>query len=398
VWPGPNILEAATQARYPRHCWCCSGRRLTGRRSICAATPDERQRHRHHRSDYALRRSTAGVGARSAARCCRSWSSAWVRRSGAKARRNKPVRSSPMCCRTASNSPMSNADLLVACGAGAGMAAAYGVPSAAHCSRSKCCAACWRFGSFCRRCSPRRSRPRCRGRCCRTRRPTRFRPIPCPHRWSAGHWRPGRSSAGYRSDTFVSWRGRTPTSRRAGAGSYFRASRCCCSARYRSPFPQLLGNGKELAQLAFADQVAPLLMVALLVLRPLGHDRLPRQRRTGRLVHAVVGTRGIARRSSRYRLVLGLARGSAGALCCSGCGCSVGRNDPRPHLLGRIDHGTDRTRPILHVAATDRGRGCNRGRTHARPALDLRCAFDRPGDQKAATRSTAGADLVRTPA
>jgi len=34
-------------------------------------------------------------------------------------------------------------------------------------------------------------------------------------------------------------------------------------------FPQLLGNGKELAQLAFADQVAPLLMVALLVLRPL---------------------------------------------------------------------------------------------------------------------------------
>jgi H+/Cl- antiporter ClcA len=34
-------------------------------------------------------------------------------------------------------------------------------------------------------------------------------------------------------------------------------------------FPQLLGNGKEIAQLAFTDQVAPLLMVALLVLRPL---------------------------------------------------------------------------------------------------------------------------------
>jgi CIC family chloride channel protein len=34
-------------------------------------------------------------------------------------------------------------------------------------------------------------------------------------------------------------------------------------------FPQLLGNGKEISQLAFTDQVAPLLMVALLVLRPL---------------------------------------------------------------------------------------------------------------------------------
>jgi H+/Cl- antiporter ClcA len=34
-------------------------------------------------------------------------------------------------------------------------------------------------------------------------------------------------------------------------------------------FPQLLGNGKDIAQLAFTDQVAPLLMVALMVLRPL---------------------------------------------------------------------------------------------------------------------------------
>ncbi|MGO8975818.1 MAG: chloride channel protein [Steroidobacteraceae bacterium] len=34
-------------------------------------------------------------------------------------------------------------------------------------------------------------------------------------------------------------------------------------------FPQVLGNGKEIAQLAFTNQVAPLLMVALLVLRPL---------------------------------------------------------------------------------------------------------------------------------
>jgi H+/Cl- antiporter ClcA len=34
-------------------------------------------------------------------------------------------------------------------------------------------------------------------------------------------------------------------------------------------FPQVLGNGKDITQLAFTDQVAPLLMVALVVLRPL---------------------------------------------------------------------------------------------------------------------------------
>jgi CIC family chloride channel protein len=34
-------------------------------------------------------------------------------------------------------------------------------------------------------------------------------------------------------------------------------------------FPQLLGNGKDITQLAFSNQVAPLLLVVLLALRPL---------------------------------------------------------------------------------------------------------------------------------
>jgi len=34
------------------------------------------------------------------------------------------------------------------------------------------------------------------------------------------------------------------------------------------PFPQLLGNGKDIAQLAFAGQVAPALLLALLLLKP----------------------------------------------------------------------------------------------------------------------------------
>jgi H+/Cl- antiporter ClcA len=35
------------------------------------------------------------------------------------------------------------------------------------------------------------------------------------------------------------------------------------------PFPQLLGNGKDVAQLAFTNQVAPVLLLMLLVLKPL---------------------------------------------------------------------------------------------------------------------------------
>ena len=34
------------------------------------------------------------------------------------------------------------------------------------------------------------------------------------------------------------------------------------------PFPQILGNGKDIAQLAFAGQVAPTLLLALLLLKP----------------------------------------------------------------------------------------------------------------------------------
>jgi CIC family chloride channel protein len=41
--------------------------------------------------------------------------------------------------------------LLVACGAGAGMAAAYGVPVGARCSRWRCCVARSPCASWCRR-------------------------------------------------------------------------------------------------------------------------------------------------------------------------------------------------------------------------------------------------------
>jgi H+/Cl- antiporter ClcA len=36
------------------------------------------------------------------------------------------------------------------------------------------------------------------------------------------------------------------------------------------PLPQLLGNGRDVAELAFTGQIGPVLLVALLLLRPLG--------------------------------------------------------------------------------------------------------------------------------
>ena len=78
--------------------------------------------------------------------------------------------------------------LLVACGAGAGMAAAYGVPLGGALLRSKCCAECWLCDLCCLLCWPRWSRRPYLGLFCLMGPPTKFRPLQIPRaRW------PGRS-------------------------------------------------------------------------------------------------------------------------------------------------------------------------------------------------------------
>lgn len=64
-------------------------------------------------------------------------------------------------------------------------------------------------------------------------------------------------------------------------------------------FPQLLGNGKDIVQLAFSDQISFALLLALLVLKPFCHRAVSGKRCTGRLVYAVAGVWSFA--GWRYR-------------------------------------------------------------------------------------------------
>ena len=61
------------------------------------------------------------------------------------------------------------------------------------------------------------------------------------------------------------------------------------------PFPQLLGNGKEIAELAFTGQVASALLLALFVLQPLATVLCLGSGVPGGLIHALARDRSAAR-------------------------------------------------------------------------------------------------------
>jgi len=140
-------------------------------------------------------------------------------------------------------------------------------------------------------------------------------------------------------------------------------------------YPQLLGNGKDVTQLAFTGQVAPLLMLALLFLRPavtvmcLGSG-VPGGLFTPSLAPGVAAGRG-----SRICVVQPLARCAARLVCRAGRGRRLSRDDSRSYIRGCPDHGAHRSRPIVHVAAAVGGRHGDRCRAHSRCTLDLRCAL-----------------------
>ena len=98
---------------------------------------------------------------------------------------------------------------------------------------------------------------------------------------------------------------------------------------------------------------------------------VPGKRRAGRLVYPLAGTWSAAWRGSRSRVLPVLARGAA----CAGRGrrcrrCSGG-DHARTDLGGRFDHGIDRSGPVVHSAAIGCGDHCNAGFASDRTALDL---------------------------
>ena len=136
-------------------------------------------------------------------------------------------------------------------------------------------------------------------------------------------------------------------------------------------FPQLLGNGKDISQLAFTNQVAPALLLIAACAEAARHRAVRAQRRPRRLVHAFSHCRRIARRCSGACLVLVLARRASWTLRRARSGSGSRGHHTRPDLDCGADDGTDWPGPIVYRAAVA---GCRyryaRGADH-RTSLDL---------------------------
>jgi CIC family chloride channel protein len=269
VWPGPDILDAAAQARYPRHLLVLLGAGvLTGAGQLVL------QRLSSANGIDITEAITRYAGRLPALRTLGSalLSIVVVGMGASLGREGAPKQAGAVIANMLSDRVKLSDEqrrLLVACGAGAGMAAAYGVPLGgalfalevlrgvlalrlilpALLASAVATAVSW---------------------CMLPNAPTYSVPA-YPLSASVVCWALaagpviGLVSVGY--IRLVAWADRNKPQgwRRLIAPSIALGLLGALS----TAFPQLLGNGKEIAQLAFTNQVAPLLMVALLVLRPL---------------------------------------------------------------------------------------------------------------------------------
>ena len=131
-------------------------------------------------------------------------------------------------------------------------------------------------------------------------------------------------------------------------------------------FPQLLGDGKDIAQLAFADQIPFVLLPSLLVLKPL-RPSFVWEAVCRRIVHALAGAWSFAGWPSRPCLFMVLARDAArtgrGGWRRRRSGC----NDAKTDLGGRADQGTDRSGPLVHCASVACSHPCDGGFAYDQP-------------------------------
>ncbi len=149
-------------------------------------------------------------------------------------------------------------------------------------------------------------------------------------------------------------------------------------------FPQVLGNGKDISQLAMTGQVAPALLLALLVLKPAMTVLCIGVRRARRPVHTVADGGRAAGRCAGPCLGLVLARRAAWTVRRARRGSRSRGHHTRPDLGGGVDDGAHWPGPVVHCAAIGGGGyGHSRGANHRTP-LDLRRTPDRSGDRGAA--------------
>ena len=136
-------------------------------------------------------------------------------------------------------------------------------------------------------------------------------------------------------------------------------------------FPELLGNGQGVAQLLFLHPLEPIALAALVFIRPMAIDRLGRKRRARRPVHALARRR----RARGRRVGPAVALGSSGRryrpLCASGRGRDAGGVHPGTDLVAGADDGIDRPGARLRPADDHRDRHRHRDRTPDRVAFGL---------------------------
>ena len=118
-----------------------------------------------------------------------------------------------------------------------------------------------------------------------------------------------------------------------------------------APFPQILGNGKDASQLAFASQLPIRLLLALVVSETVCHRTVHSVRGAGGIVHAVADGGSDARRGAGLCVVVDLAGSSGRSLRRAGSGSGAGGDHTGSDLDGGFDDGVDGAGPVVHPAA-----------------------------------------------
>ena len=115
-------------------------------------------------------------------------------------------------------------------------------------------------------------------------------------------------------------------------------------------YPQLLGNGKDLSQLAFAGSLGNHADSGAAVLEACGHHNVHAERSARRSLHSVADLRSDAGRSAGARLGDVGAGVTGGTVRAAGSWCGDCGNDARPDLGDCADDGTHRPRSLLRPA------------------------------------------------
>ena len=116
-------------------------------------------------------------------------------------------------------------------------------------------------------------------------------------------------------------------------------------------FPQILGNGRDITLLAFTKGVTPALALVLLVLKPAATVLCVRSGTPGGLFTPSLTVGALLGSCLGYAWSWPLARRSSWTLRLARCGRRLGGNDTRPSIRSGPDHGANGPRPIIHLAA-----------------------------------------------